>query len=157
MAKNYLNMNGLPRGIRNNNPGNLTQTSIAWVGKVPLSQNTDGRFEQFVELRYGIRAMMRDLISDIKGGKNTLNALVSEYAPAIENNTAAYINTVAAGVGLSPLALIDLSEETIIGLCKIMIHIENGAAAANYIDDSDYNDAIAVLGISLKKKASPSI
>lgn len=153
MAKSYLNLPNLPRGIRNNNPGNLTQTSIPWTGKVPLSQNTDGRFEQFIELRYGIRAMMRDLITDIKGGKNTLTKLISSYAPASENNTSAYINTVAKAVGLTPFSIIDLSQETIIGLCKIMVRVENGDTAAKYINDSDYNDAIAILGIALKKKA----
>ena len=39
MEKSYLNNSALPRGLRNNNPGNLVQTSIAWLGKVPLSQN----------------------------------------------------------------------------------------------------------------------
>jgi len=35
------------RGLRNNNPGNLEKRSTPWQGKVPHSQNTDGRFEQF--------------------------------------------------------------------------------------------------------------
>lgn len=152
MAKSYLNQAGLPRGIRNNNPGNLRLTAIPWDGKVPAANNTDGSFEQFIELRYGIRAMMRDLVNDIKGGKNTLSKLITSYSPAHENNTAAYINTVAAAVGLAPLAIIDLSQETIIALCKIMVRVENGEAASKYIADGDYRDAMAILGIELKKK-----
>ncbi|RDI07041.1 structural protein [Flavobacterium sp. AG291] len=154
MAKNYLNKPGYPRGIRNNNPGNLIQTSISWVGKVPLSQNTDGKFEQFIELRYGLRAMMRDLISDIKGGKNTIQALITEYAPSFENNTVSYINTVAASVGITALDLIELSQETIIAICKIMVRIENGPTVNQYITDSDYTEAMAIIGLDLKKKVT---
>ncbi|ALM50308.1 hypothetical protein AMR72_16305 [Flavobacterium psychrophilum] len=152
MAKNYLNNAALPRGIRNNNPGNLVRTAIDWLGKVPHSQNPDTRFEQFIELRYGLRAMMLDLISDIKRGDNTITKLISVYAPASENNTASYIKTVAAAIGLSPLAVIDLSQETIIALCKAMVRVENGNAFNIYINDNDYNEAMAILGMQLKKK-----
>ena len=156
MAKSYLNQANLPRGIRNNNPGNLRRTAIDWDGKIPHAQNPDASFEQFIELRYGLRAMMRDLVNDIKGGKNTLPKLISSYAPEHENNTTAYINAVAKAVGLSPLALIDLSQETIVALCKIMVRVENGSSVDNYIADSDYWDAMAILGIELKKKAQLS-
>ena len=58
----------IPIGLRNNNPGNLRFTSIKWVGKVPRAENIDGAFEQFRHLRYGIRAMILDLRSDISKG-----------------------------------------------------------------------------------------
>jgi len=153
MAKSYLNNANLPRGIRNNNPGNLVMTTIAWQGKVSRANNRDGHFEQFIELRYGIRAMMRDIISDINGGQNNIVDLISTYAPSFENNTTAYINSVAQAVGLSPTAAIDLSQSTLIALCKIIIRVENGSTAAAYVLDQDYQDAINILGITLKKKA----
>lgn len=151
MAKNYLNRADLSRGLRNNNPGNLIRTAIAWEGKIPHSQSTDTKFEQFIELRYGIRAKMRDLISDIKGGKNTIESLISQYAPSFENNTVAYINSVVTALGIPKTDVLDLSEETIIALCKIIARVENGNAA-KLITDQDYKDAIAILGIPLKKK-----
>lgn len=152
MGKSYLDSPALPRGIRNNNPGNLVRTSIPWEGKVPHSKNPDARFEQFIELRYGLRAMMRDLISDIKGGKNTVKSLISAYAPPTENNTATYISMVASAIGLSPLAVIDLSQETIIALCKAMVRVENGNSYSTYINDNDYSEAMAIIGMPLKKK-----
>ena len=97
--------------------------------------------------------MMRDIISDIKGGHNTITKLITAYSPPHENDTAGYIKNVAASLGISPLATLELSQESIIKLCKIMVGVENGSNAGKYITDSDFNDAMAILGITLKKKA----
>jgi hypothetical protein len=156
MAKSFLNNLKIARGLRNNNPGNLIRTSEKWLGKIPFAQSTDTKFEQFVELRWGIRAMMRDIISDIKKGNNTVPGLIHEYAPAIENNTPAYVSQVLKAVGLAADQIISLNEEMIISLCKIIVRVENGPDA-NLITDSDYTDAIAILGIPLKKKAVVTI
>lgn len=146
----YLGNSNLPRGLRNNNPGNLVQTSISWQGKVPLSQNTDSRFEQFYELRYGIRALMRDIISDYGKGSNTITAIISEFAPAFENNTAGYINTVSNMIGIAHNAIMpSLTKELLVGLCKAIVYVENGAGFSNYISDKDYQDALAILGKTL--------
>lgn len=153
--KSYLGRTDLPRGLRNNNPGNLVITPINWVGEVPSSQNTDGHFEQFKELRYGIRAKMRDIINDVNKGKNTVKLLIEEFAPSFENNTPAYINTVLKLTGLSLNSKIILTKEGLISLCKAISFVENGSAYTNYITDKDYQDAIDILGISLpssKKK-----
>lgn len=161
--KSFLNRNDLSRGLRNNNPGNLIYTNIDWDGKIPYSQNKDWegtpsnvkkKFEQYIDIRHGIRAMMRDLVNDIKKGKNNIVELISEYAPSIENKTASYINTVVNAVGLSPSATIDLSEETIIGLAKVIVLVENGSDDAKLLTDKDYKHAIDILGIPLKKKAT---
>jgi hypothetical protein len=97
----------IPRGIRNNNPGNLTKTSIKWKGKVPHSENTDSRFEQFRDTNgvegivWGIRAMIMDIRSDIvKKKQDTIRKLITSYAPSFENNTIAYINAVAKRTGI---------------------------------------------------------
>ena len=156
MYKSYLNRTDLPRGIRNNNPGNLIRTPIAWNGKIPFAQSKDTKFEQFAELRYGIRAKMLDIINDVNEGTDTVAALITEFAPKFENNTQAYINTVASMVGLPMNAKIDLTEERLIALCKAISFVENGAAYANYITDQDYADALAILGRSLKKKLKAS-
>lgn len=152
MYKSYLNRADLPRGLRNNNPGNLVKTSIEWEGKIPLSKNTDSRFEQFIELRYGIRAKMRDIITDINKGLNTPTKLISEFAPEFENNTATYIKTVVQLTGIGALSRIELTEETLVGLCKAISIVENGHAFSKYITDQDYKDALAILGIKLPKK-----
>lgn len=160
MFTSYLNNTSLPRGIRNNNPGNLILTSTKWNGKVPNEINNDwegnpnnvvNEFEQFVELRYGIRALMRDIYNDYsRKGKTTVTALISEFAPAFENNTASYINTVVKMIGSNIIG--ELTQEKMIALCKAIILVENGSGYSKYISDKDYNDAMAILGIPLKKK-----
>jgi len=153
MYKSFLNKKDLPRGLRNNNPGNLVRSNNAWKGKIPYSQSQDSHFEQFIELRYGIRAMMRDIYSDYIKGKKTVTALISEFAPAFENNTAAYIISVINSVGADAIG--ELTQEKMIALCKAIVLVENGTAYKNYITQKDYEDAIAILGIPLKKKVTP--
>ncbi len=155
---NYLNDDSLPRGIRNNNPGNIVYSSANnWQGKVPYADNQDSNkhFEQFVEMKYGVRALMRLLIHDINAGKNTAATLISSYAPSFENNTGAYINSVISIIGFGIYEVLDLSEETIVGLCHAIITVENGASFLDYVTDQDFSDALAILGITLKKKTAP--
>jgi hypothetical protein len=121
----YRNMT-TPRGIRNNNPGNLVKTSIAWKGKVPHSQNTDGRFEQFISMEYGLRAMVMDLMNDMRKGKDTLEKLIAEFAPPGENNTRAYINTVAKAANLPPALKLSPTRENMFALVRAMTKVENG-------------------------------
>lgn len=152
MYKSYLNNTTLPRGIRNNNPGNLVRSANDWKGKIPYINSADKKFEQFIELRYGIRALMRDIYSDYIKGKKTVTAIISEFAPAFENNTQAYIGTVISLIGSNIIG--ELTQDKMIALCKAIILVENGAAYSQYISDKDYADAIAVLGIPLKKKVT---
>ena len=119
------------RGIRNNNPGNLTITSIAWKGKVPIERNKDGRFEQFEDFQgipghiWGLRAMFMDLRGDVqKRGLTTVRKLISSYAPPSENDTTAYIAAVAAKLKKSPDAA--LAPADLLPLQAAIIEHENG-------------------------------
>lgn len=153
MYTNYLNRTDLPRGLRNNNPGNLVRSNNAWKGKIPYNQSTDSRFEQFIELRYGIRALMRDIYSDFtRKNKKTVIEIISEFAPSFENNTQAYINTVIKIIGSNIIG--ELTQEKMIALCKAIILVENGSSYSKYVSDKDYQDAISILDISLKKKVA---
>ncbi len=77
-----------PRGIRNNNPGNLRPLPRdKWVGEVAPDTAKDGPFSRFEKPWQGWRAMTIDVLGDIlKDGLNTIEKLVSEYAPALDNN-----------------------------------------------------------------------
>ncbi len=120
-----------PRGIRNNNPGNLRITSIPWQGKIPASQNTDGAFEQFEAYKFGIRAMLKDLQNDYRqDGKRSLVALISVYAPSSENDTQAYINDVATWTGFSPNGTLPDTKATWKALVIAMARKENGKVDA---------------------------
>ena len=118
-----------PRGIRNNNPLNI-RIGNAWVGEVAYP--TDPDFEQFKEMKYGLRAafiLLRRYIFHYR--RTTLSAIVSAWAPSSENNTRAYIKSVSQLAGIPADATIDFcDEQTMLALVGAMIRVECGEAVA---------------------------
>lgn len=146
MKLSYLGRTDLPRGIRNNNPGNLTRTSISWQGEV--ANNTDGRFEQFTEFVWGVRAMIRDISGDIKkDGDNTIRKLITKYAPSNENNTAGYISSLSTRTGFGADQILDADDKAVMArLVQQICIIENGNPQSRigkneWISDSMFNAA----------------
>lgn len=91
----------LPRGIRNNNPGNIIMTDIAWEGKIPNAQNTDGMYEQFTSYPYGVRALIKNLQSYIHThGLTTIRGIISRWAP--DASLSNYISFVSDRTGIDP-------------------------------------------------------
>lgn len=78
------------RGVRNNNPFNIKISKSSWLGK--KSVNTDGTFEQFETMCYGLRAGVKLLANYICSGYDTPRAIISRFAPSSENNTKAYLD-----------------------------------------------------------------
>lgn len=149
LPSNFRNWNGgsdylssAPRGIRNNNPGNLIFTNINWTGKLPKEQNKDRRFEMFITPEYGIRAMIKDLKNDIEKGKNTVPALMTEYAPRFENNTDAYIQTVCKDLKVSATAKLLPTKNTLRLLVHSISRVENGG---NFITNELFDKAYAMI------------
>ncbi len=149
LPTNFRNWNGgnnylsnAPRGIRNNNPGNLIYTNIKWNGKLPREQNKDSRFEMFIAPEYGVRAMIKDLKNDIEKGKNTVPALIEEYAPKFENNTAAYINTVCKDLKVNKTSKLLPTKNTLYLLVLSIARVENGG---NYISKELFNKAYSII------------
>lgn len=50
-----------PRGIRNNNPGNIRLSKTKWEGQKPLQADLD--FIEFLSPLYGLRALMKLLLA----------------------------------------------------------------------------------------------
>lgn len=149
LPSNFKNWNGgntylssLPRGIRNNNPGNLIYTNINWTGKLPKEQNKDRRFEMFLTPENGVRAMIKDLKNDIEKGKNTVPMLISEYAPKFENNTDAYIQTVCKDLKVSATAKLLATKNTLRLLVHSICKVENGDS---YITNELFDKAYAMI------------
>jgi len=90
------------RGIRNNNPGNIRKSSTRWAGSVADVLQTDPAFVIFSAPEYGIRAMSKILKSYATRGLVTVEQIISTWAPANENNTAAYVAAVCRDLSLSP-------------------------------------------------------
>lgn len=117
------------RGYRNNNPGNIKISANAWKGKKPLSENTDGVFEQFYKPEDGIRALgILARNYPRKYGDNTLARIITRYAPSNENDTTAYINAAAKFSGLDPFKVYDFENDpnARLALVGAIIKQENG-------------------------------
>lgn len=132
----------LARGERNNNPGNIRISAATWIGKIPVSQNTDGAFEQFDTPENGIRALAKLLTGyATKYGLRTVRGIISRYAPPVENLTGAYVNAVASALQVSPDVMIDVNNpETLFALAKAIIKHENGRIA--------YDDSVIYEGVA---------
>lgn len=114
-----------PRGIRNNNPGNIVKTDRPWQGEV---LGSDSRYASFDSPEAGIRAMARTLSTyGEQHGLNTVQGIVARWAPASENPTTAYIKAVAKDLGVKPGQPLDLKDPAIMGgLVRAIIKHENG-------------------------------
>lgn len=120
-----------PRGIRNNNPGNLDKGS-PWQGLV--ANPDEPRFCTFKDPVWGIRALAVTLITyhDKRRAKDgssidTIREVIERWAPPNENNTDAYINEVSKAVGVTADMIIDLHDYDILRpLVEAIIRHENG-------------------------------
>ena len=131
----------LPRGIRNNNPGNIRLTDIQWQG-MQEAQN-DPAFVQFIDPVYGFRAMTRILRNYQRRGLVTLRDMISTYAPKSENDTNAYVNFVANRLNVSPDTALDLALH-LFPLLKAISEFENGSRFANHYDNTTIQEGIAL-------------
>lgn len=114
-----------PRGVRNNNPGNIMKAPERWQGE---TEGSDSRYATFETPEAGIRAMGKTLLTyQQRHGLDTLESIISRWAPATENDTGAYISSVAQAVGVGPRQRIDLTNpETLGAVTRAMIRVENG-------------------------------
>ena len=118
-----------PRGLRNNNPGNIRKGSVVYQGEVVPSR--DEAFKQFTTMAYGYRAMFVLLHPyQRKYGLNTIASIISRYAPSVENHTEAYINAVAEASGVPATSHITTTNaDVMVPIVVAMSKVENGVPA----------------------------
>ena len=91
-----------PKNVRNNNPLNIKE-SADWDGERKL--NLDKTFEEYKTPEHGFRAGYIILLQYLERGDNTIQSIVSKWAPANtdeQNHTTAYIEYVADKMQMSP-------------------------------------------------------
>lgn len=122
------------RGIRNNNPLNIRITDNHWLGKdVPAK---DDAFETFDTMAHGIRAAAKILLKYAGRGINTINGIISHFAPNTENPTDAYAETVSSNTGFDRDEQIDVTQAPVLlPVLKAMASVECGADCAEIPDD----------------------
>jgi len=114
----------LPRGIRNNNPGNIEHnTANPWQGQA----GHDGRFARFQTPEHGLRALSRDLGTKMARGQTSVQSILTQYAPPSENDTAAYIARVSRSLGVAPTARLNPNDARVrAALMAAIVQHENG-------------------------------
>lgn len=141
----------LPRGLRNNNPGNIIHTAngkllAPYIGEV--RPTIDSRFRTFKTMVYGYRALILLLHTYIKRGNNTIEKIINTWAPPIENATSNYIKTVVFKTGINKDTIIKITDtDKIKSIAKAISEVENGQPA----DEKQINEAYALI-ITPEKK-----
>lgn len=140
MARSFIGMNNLPLGLRNNNPGNL-RPGDNWQGMIGVNQN----FLVFENILWGLRAMATDIRTKINNGYNTIEKLLTRYAPPQENDTEAYISYVSRATGINRNTVLQVNVATLAALVRAMMNIEIGVNYSAIITDPEINQAIGMM------------
>ena len=128
------NIKKIVRCIRNNNPLNIRRGTARWKGMSKRDDDED--FEQFETMAYGWRAAFILLGRTYyeKYHLNTIQKIISRWAPACENKTDAYMMYVAINVGINecdPLPSPKLAPAIWMRIAWAMFEVEAGRKAAN--------------------------
>ena len=116
----------LPRGIRNNNPGNIRLTKIKWQGQ--RAAQFDPAFVEFESPVYGLRALMKVLLTYYnKYGLDTVQSIINRWAPPVENATDHYAAHVAHRLNVKRTEALNLHDpKMLISLTQAIVLHENG-------------------------------
>lgn len=119
----------LPRGLRNNNPGNIRHNGVSYEGEITPSK--DKAFKQFKSMAHGYRAMFVVLHTYArKYSINTIATMIARYAPATENHTQKYIDAVSDWSGVPATShLATTNADVMIPIVAAMSKVENGVPA----------------------------
>jgi len=132
-------MQKLPRGVRNNNPGNIDYIpKNKWQGQTGIEEGVPKpRFARFDRPENGIRAIAKLLLNYHKAGFNTVAKMINRWAPPVENDTGAYARAVASEMGLSPFTPFNFTPVLLAIMVRAIVKHENGydPYAASVYDD----------------------
>ncbi|MFA5659266.1 MAG: hypothetical protein WC900_08275 [Oscillospiraceae bacterium] len=122
-------MKTIPRGLKNNNPLNIRKSNDTFIGELPVS--TDKAFKQFKSIDYGYRAAFVTLATYNIRGANTIEKIVSKWAPPSDgNHTENYIKNVSARSGIDRNKILSMNDgAAYIKIVAAMSFSENGIAA----------------------------
>jgi len=115
------------RGLRNNNPLNIRHNTDVFQGEI---KGTDKSFKTFSSMPYGYRAAFVTLATYHSRGWNTIEKIVSRWAPPSENDTEKYIAHVEKWSGVpKDKVLTAASGADYIMIVAAMCFMENGKNA----------------------------
>lgn len=119
----------LPRGLRNNNPGNIRRNKDKWKGLADVQ--TDPEFFQFKSIEWGYRALIRSLQNyRRKYGIQNISEFIGRWAPPTENNTGGYVSRVCREMGVPSTYTPDVNDQTTMcNFAAAISLVENGVPA----------------------------
>lgn len=149
-------MMATPRGVRNNNPGNIDfNPRNAWQGQLGVEVGVaKPRFARFDQAENGIRALGK-LVINYRGkdglpgvgekGIDTVLETISRWAPSSENDTQAYAAAVAKRIGVRPTDPINIKDPaTLRGMVLgIIVHENGGNPYPDQVIDEGVRRALA--------------
>jgi hypothetical protein len=116
-----------PRGLRNNNPLNIRHNADVFQGE---TKGNDKSFKTFSTIPYGYRAAFVTLATYLSRDCNTIEKIISRWAPPTENDTQAYISAVVKYSGVAAdEVLTAASGGKYILIVSAMSFVENGVNA----------------------------
>jgi len=137
-----------PRGVRNNNPGNIDRTATVWQGenRTEAAIAREPRFAVFDAPEYGFRALVKTLLTyQRKYGLLTVRSIINRWAPPTENNTGAYSAEVAKALSVAPTDVIRVdAPATAFQLAKAIARHEN---SGDFWGDETIWDGVELAGI----------
>jgi hypothetical protein len=130
-----------PRGIRNNNPGNIERNNIQWQGSIPADQVRallgvpyDATFEQFDTPANGVRAIGHVLRSKAARGLTSVDAIIRDYSKTDQD---AYVDFVSGQLGVNADQPIDVTN-VLPAFAAAIIQQENGQQPYNMSDIANW-------------------
>ncbi|MFI3322095.1 MAG: structural protein P5 [Rikenellaceae bacterium] len=130
-----------PRGLRNNNPGNIRVSATVWQGEVEWAAKKDKSFEEFKDMAHGYRALIKLLQNYRKfHGCSTIADIISRWAPPSENDTSAYINRVCKCMGTDANYMPNINDKQVMcSLAAAISLVENGTPAVMIDIEAGWN------------------
>ena len=115
------------RGLRNNNPLNIRHNAEHFQGEI---KGRDKSFKTFSSLPFGYRAGIVILGTYLSRGLNTIEKIITKWAPTTENDTESYISNVERWSGIPRNKQLTASDGSdYILIVAAMSFVENGRNA----------------------------
>jgi hypothetical protein len=123
---------GSSRGLRNNNPLNLTESEFTRAQPGFAGTDSGGQYAKFETPEAGMAAGQHLLGSYLERGFDTPAEIIERWAPAKENGaaTANYVNYVAKRLGVGPHD--PVTAEQVPALMQAMTEFENGGRSGGH-------------------------
>ncbi len=151
-------MTPLPRGVRDNNPGNLRPNPAwRWDGELPPDVGAMGGYCRFSSPEHGLRALIRDGRVKRGRGLDSIMKIKAAFAPAADgNDVKAYADSVCRimskllGVAVTPDGPLPAESRAFrIALAKATVRVECGDPVPHgrsswWFDDAVFERAAAM-------------